>query len=153
MEISLVDHRFLEHPPSVVAAAAVWNARMVLERGEWHPTLVHYSGYSVAELLPTAELMIDYCLRAPQHQFFVKKYSGKKFMRAATYVFEWGKKTYGDFSHLSEDDLSLRVDLFAQCGVDRPKAKVSSSELDSTADSSSQDPEEGHPLTESTNMV
>lgn len=142
MEISLVDHRFLEHPPSAIAAAAVWNARLVLERGDWHATLIHYSGYSVEELLPTAELMLDYCLRPVQHQFFIKKYSAKKFMKAATYVFEWSKKTYGDFAAQDprqtpdneEDEQRLRVDLFAQCGIARPVSVASSSERASTAD-------------------
>lgn len=35
MEISLVDHRFMEHQPSLVAATAMYAARLILERGEW----------------------------------------------------------------------------------------------------------------------
>jgi len=35
LEISCLDHRFIGHPPSQVAAAAMYLARMVLERGEW----------------------------------------------------------------------------------------------------------------------
>lgn len=35
MEISLVDHRFLEYKQSVIAAAAMYLARMILERGGW----------------------------------------------------------------------------------------------------------------------
>jgi G2/mitotic-specific cyclin 2 len=35
MEISLVDHRFLEYRQSHVAAASMYLARMILERGEW----------------------------------------------------------------------------------------------------------------------
>jgi hypothetical protein len=35
MEISLLDHRFMNHLPSHIAAAAMYLARMVLERGEW----------------------------------------------------------------------------------------------------------------------
>lgn len=35
MEISLVDHRFLEYKQSHVAAAAMYLARMILERGGW----------------------------------------------------------------------------------------------------------------------
>lgn len=143
MEISLVDHRLIEHPPSLIAAASVWNARLVLERGEWGPTLVHYSGYTVEEILPTAELMIDYCLRPVQHPLFFKKYSAKKFMKAATYVCEWGKKMYGDFtgdgsSASASDDGALRVDLFEQCGLPRP-ARREMSDAASTADLDSPD--------------
>lgn len=35
LEIGCVDHRFIGHPPSEVAAAAMYLARLVLERGEW----------------------------------------------------------------------------------------------------------------------
>lgn len=35
MEISLLDHRFMEYLPSHVAAAAMYLARLVLDRGEW----------------------------------------------------------------------------------------------------------------------
>jgi G2/mitotic-specific cyclin 1/2 len=35
MEISLLDHRFMEYLPSHVAAASMYLARKILERGEW----------------------------------------------------------------------------------------------------------------------
>lgn len=35
MEISLLDHRFMGYLPSHIAAASMYLARMVLERGEW----------------------------------------------------------------------------------------------------------------------
>ncbi|WFC99770.1 G2/mitotic-specific cyclin [Malassezia yamatoensis] len=135
MEISLVDHRLMEHPPSLVAAAAVWMAREVLERGEWSPTLVHYSTYSESELLGTAEIMLDYCLRPPAHAHFHKKYSSKKFMRASAYVSEWAKNTFSN-AIITEQDVAngqwidemgdahslemLRVDLYARHGHARP---------------------------------
>lgn len=42
MEISLVDHRFMKYHPSHIAAASMYLARLVLERGEWvsYPTLL-----------------------------------------------------------------------------------------------------------------
>ncbi len=42
MEVSLVDHRFMSYPPSHIAAAAMYMARMILDRGEWvgSPSLV-----------------------------------------------------------------------------------------------------------------
>ena len=135
MEISLVDHRLLDHPPSLVAAAAVWLAREVLERGEWTPTLVHYSTYAEPELLGTAEIMLDYCLRPPAHLHFHKKYSSKKFMRASAYVLEWAKNTF-PHAVITQDDVTLgkwtdengekhsldmlRVDLYERHGHPRP---------------------------------
>lgn len=35
LEIGCLDHRFIQYPPSQVAAAAMYLARLVLERGEW----------------------------------------------------------------------------------------------------------------------
>lgn len=35
MEISLLDHRFMKYRPSRIAAAAMYLARLILERGEW----------------------------------------------------------------------------------------------------------------------
>ncbi|WFD26113.1 G2/mitotic-specific cyclin [Malassezia nana] len=135
MEISLVDHRLLDHPPSLIAAAAVWLAREVLERGEWTPTLVHYSMYAEPELLGTAEIMLDYCLRPPAHLYFHKKYSSKKFMRASAYVQEWAKNTF-PHALITQDDVTLgkwtdengekhsldmlRVDLYERHGHPRP---------------------------------
>ena len=135
MEIALVDHRLIEHPPSLIAAAAVWMAREVLERGAWTPTLVHYSTYAESELLGTAEIMLDYCLRPPAHPHFHKKYSSKKFMRASTYVHEWARSTFPDAVITAEDAAlgrwtdangavhsvdMLRVDLYERHGQERP---------------------------------
>lgn len=127
MEISLVDYRLLEHPPSLVAAAAVWMARLVLERGEWTPTLVHYSSYSEVELLGTAEIMLDYCLRPIAHLAFHKKYSGRKFMRASVYVEDWARNTFPegavpDVEADTQDFNVLRIDLFDRMGLVRPDA-------------------------------
>jgi hypothetical protein len=38
MEISLLDHRFMNYLPSHVAAASMYLARLILERGEWVST-------------------------------------------------------------------------------------------------------------------
>ena len=35
MEISVLDHRFMEYHPSHIAAAAMYLARLILDRGEW----------------------------------------------------------------------------------------------------------------------
>ncbi|TKY89893.1 hypothetical protein EX895_001190 [Sporisorium graminicola] len=139
MEISLLDYRLMEHPPSLVAAASVWLAREVLERGEWTPTLVHYSTYSEQELLGTAEIMLDYCLRPITHQFFHKKYAHKKFMRASTYVIDWAHKTFpeGVVGVEEQQDLNvLRIDLYERKEVERPEqSPISSSRANTPATS------------------
>lgn len=35
LEISLLDHQFMKYPPSLIAAASMYLARLILERGEW----------------------------------------------------------------------------------------------------------------------
>ena len=39
LEIGLVDHRFIEYAPSHIAAASMYLARLILDRGDWVSTL------------------------------------------------------------------------------------------------------------------
>lgn len=98
LEISLLDHRFMKFNPSHIAAASMYLARLILERGEWvcsrlgcfsmsctksnqDATLTHYSGYSEDEIQPVFKLMIDYLRRPVAHEAFFKKYASKKFLK------------------------------------------------------------------------
>ena len=58
--------------------------------------LVHYSSFSEEELLPAAQLMVNYILRPAEKQAecFVKKYASKKYMKASTYVQDWAVTRY-----------------------------------------------------------
>ncbi|TLD34394.1 A/B/D/E cyclin [Venturia nashicola] len=91
LEISCLDHRFLEYPPSHVAACSMFLARLVLDRGEWDATLAHYAGYTEEEIEPVLLLMIDYLLGPVQHDAFFKKYASKKFLKASMVVRAWVK--------------------------------------------------------------
>lgn len=99
MEISLLDHRFMKYLPSHIAAASMYLARLVLERGEWvsfpsqnwvewnttnvikDTTLAHYAGYTEEEIEPVFKLMVDYLARPVVHEAFFKKYASKKFLK------------------------------------------------------------------------
>lgn len=81
MEISLLDHRFMSFPQSQVSAAAMYLARLILERGPWDATLAHYAGYTEKEIDPVFRLMIDYLHRPVSHEAFFKKYASKKFLK------------------------------------------------------------------------
>ncbi|KAM0786795.1 hypothetical protein ACM66B_002229 [Microbotryomycetes sp. NB124-2] len=132
MEMSIVDHRFMATPPSLIAAAGSWLARRALDRGEWDANLVHYSGYSEEEIKPTAQLMLDYVvrtsailtkgysdksakpnpLRAPptsehelEHPNFVKKYAAKKFFKASTSIRLWAEEEYEPYWEEGESHL------------------------------------------------
>ncbi|APA14744.1 hypothetical protein SS1G_06752 [Sclerotinia sclerotiorum 1980 UF-70] len=92
MEISLLDHRFMKYLPSHVAAASMYLARLILEKGEWDPVLTHYSGYSEDEIEPVFQLMVDYLARPVTHEAFFKKYASKKFLKASILTRQWAKK-------------------------------------------------------------
>ena len=81
LEIGCLDHRFLKHPPSLVAAAAMYLARLAMDRGAWDATLVKYSGYTEQEIQPVFKLMVDYLAAPVAHEAFFKKYASKKFLK------------------------------------------------------------------------
>ena len=81
LEIGCLDHRFLEHPPSLVAAAAMYLSRLCMDRGPWDATLAKYAGYTEQEIQPVFELMVDYLAAPVAHDAFFRKYASKKFLK------------------------------------------------------------------------
>lgn len=81
MELSLVDHRFLEFRQSHIAAASMYLARMILERGEWDMTLTKFAGYSEEEIMPVFDIMVDFLQAPVAHEALFKKYASKKFLK------------------------------------------------------------------------
>ncbi|KAI3332477.1 A/B/D/E cyclin [Xylariaceae sp. AK1471] len=109
MEISLLDHRFMTYRPSHVAAAAMYLARLIFDRGEWDETIAYYSGYTEEEIEPVFELMVDYLARPVIHEAFYKKYASKKFLKASLVTREWAKRS----AHLfGVEDVHLSLDEF-----------------------------------------
>ncbi|MCJ1359251.1 MAG: G2/mitotic-specific cyclin [Icmadophila ericetorum] len=104
LEISCLDHKFMEFLPSHIAAAAMYVARIIIGRGGWNATLEHYSGYSEEDIAPLYRLMIEY-LRSPiQHEAFFKKYASKKYLKASILTRQWAKKYYP--LHATTDEAS-----------------------------------------------
>ncbi|KAI9099718.1 cyclin-like protein [Phlyctochytrium arcticum] len=117
MEISLIDHRFLPHVPSKVAAAGMCLAREMLGRGPWDATLEHYSGYKLEEVEPVIQLMTNFlendAFQAKYSALF-KKYSSRKYLKASTYVKDWidqNRNRSGD--ECSEEDYESHDDVTA----------------------------------------
>ncbi|KAL4959662.1 B-type cyclin nimE [Aspergillus stella-maris] len=110
MEISLLDHRFLGFPQSQVGAAAMYLARLILDRGPWDATLAHYAGYTEEEIDPVFRLMVDYLHRPVCHEAFFKKYASKKFLKASIMTRQWAKKYHHVYidSALTEPYSSLK---------------------------------------------
>ncbi|TPX59652.1 hypothetical protein SpCBS45565_g07675 [Spizellomyces sp. 'palustris'] len=92
MEISLVDHRFLVHVPSKVAAASMSLARRMLGRVPWDAQLEYYAGYPEEEIEPAVNLMISFLENESMVEkcsSLFKKYSARKFMKASIFVQDW----------------------------------------------------------------
>ncbi|KAH7388715.1 cyclin-like protein [Pyrenochaeta sp. MPI-SDFR-AT-0127] len=106
LEIGCLDHRFLAHPPSQVAAAAMYMARLVLERGPWDATLSHYAGYNEEEIQPVLHLMIDYLSGPVVHEAFFKKYASKKFLKASIVLRKWSKDYVAEFGNVLQEETS-----------------------------------------------
>ena len=51
LEISILDHRFLEFAPSHIAAASMYMSRLILQRGEWVCCFQHISKTALANSL------------------------------------------------------------------------------------------------------
>ncbi|KAI6785854.1 G2/mitotic-specific cyclin-B-like protein [Emericellopsis cladophorae] len=92
MEISLLDHRFMEFCPSHVSAGAMFLSRLMLDRGEWDATIAYYAGYTEAEVMPVVMLMVDYLARPVCQEAFFKKYASKKFLKASIVARRWAKE-------------------------------------------------------------
>ncbi|KAG6008967.1 hypothetical protein E4U21_003519 [Claviceps maximensis] len=106
MEISLLDHRFMAYRPSHCAAASMYLARMMLDRGPWDEVLAYYAGYDKQEVQPVVDLMIDYLARPVVHEAFFKKYASKKFLKASILARSWAKKNAPVFG-ITDTQLSL----------------------------------------------
>ncbi|KAF9445675.1 hypothetical protein P691DRAFT_795336 [Macrolepiota fuliginosa MF-IS2] len=89
LEISALEWRLIAAPPSLMAAASIWLARLALGYEQWTPNLAHYSGYSESALVPTANLMLNYVLKPIRHESFHKKYAGKRYYKSSIYMREW----------------------------------------------------------------
>ena len=81
LEIGCLDHRFLPYPGSLVAATAMYTARLVLDRGEWDATLSTYAGYTEEEIQPVFQLMLHYLKSPVAHDAFFRKYASRKFLK------------------------------------------------------------------------
>ncbi|KAJ6457596.1 nime/cyclinb [Mycena sanguinolenta] len=122
-ELILVEEKLVSTPPSLLAAAGMWLARLVLGVGEWvverssdsvhdgssastpksvftlwTATLAHYATYTERELLPTAAHMLRYVLKPTVHESFHKKWAGKKNMKASVYMREWALTRWAEGS-------------------------------------------------------
>ncbi|KAK1223353.1 G2/mitotic-specific cyclin [Marasmius sp. AFHP31] len=89
LEIACLEWRLIATPPSLLAAAAMWLARISIGNETWTPNLAHYSSYAESALLPTANLMLNYILKPIKHESFYKKYARKRYLKVSVYLRRW----------------------------------------------------------------
>lgn len=90
LESTIMEYKLLAALPSWLAAASHFLARSLLNKGEWTPAHIFYSGYTVEQLIPIAAYILQSCRDARRHHSAVfNKYSTSTFRRVATYVQNW----------------------------------------------------------------
>ncbi|GBE87395.1 hypothetical protein SCP_1100710 [Sparassis crispa] len=114
LEIQCLEWRLIAAPPSLLAAAAIWLARIVLNYVDWTPNLAHYSTYPESALVPTANLMLNYVLKPVRHQSFYKKYAAKKFFKASVFVRDWALARWREGTTVSLPDVLHEVKALAR---------------------------------------
>ncbi|KAL4073501.1 cyclin-like protein [Scleroderma citrinum] len=101
LEVAALEWRLLATPPSLIAAASIWLARLILGHDKWTPNLAHYSSYAESSLIPTANLMLNYILKPIRHESFYKKYAGKRFLKVSVWVREWALERWDEDTQVS----------------------------------------------------
>ncbi|KAF9255500.1 hypothetical protein L218DRAFT_883955 [Marasmius fiardii PR-910] len=89
LEIACLEWRLIATPPSLLAAAAMWLARVTIGNETWTPNLAHYSSYAESAILPTANLMLNYILKPIKHESFYRKYARKRYLKVSVYLRRW----------------------------------------------------------------
>lgn len=83
-EIVIVEHRLVATPPSLLAAASMWLARLALGEGRWGKMMAHYAMYEEEEVLETAGWMLRYVLKPVEDEAFYEKWAAKRNMKVRT---------------------------------------------------------------------
>nr|CAG8585161.1 15229_t:CDS:10 [Entrophospora candida] len=89
MEITLIDHNFVSCRPSMIAASSLYLARIMLNCGEWHSNLIHYSTFTEQEIIPYSDMILKYLAKDKNINYAFRKYSTSRFMRVSIFVRDW----------------------------------------------------------------
>ncbi|CAE6441047.1 unnamed protein product [Rhizoctonia solani] len=114
IEISVVEERLLKYTPSMLAAAGLWLARLILDKPEWNANLEHYSGYPESKLVRCANVMVNFLLQPIKHDSLWRKYSKKKYMKCAIVARKWAEVRWPPDEHRSgaeEEEIIDMVDV------------------------------------------
>ncbi|KAJ4468789.1 cyclin-like protein [Lentinula aciculospora] len=116
LEIACLEWRLIAAPPSLLAAAAMWLARISLGSEIWTPNLAHYSTYSESVLIPTANLLLNYILKPIKHESFYRKYARRKYMKVSVFMRRWAMNRWqeGTTVNLKAELPVLKADCWEQ---------------------------------------
>ncbi|KAG7091936.1 hypothetical protein E1B28_008328 [Marasmius oreades] len=89
LEAASFDGHLVAIPPSLQAAASLWFARLMLHREDWNPNMVHYTTYKEREVVPVANMILNYLLRRNQSENLYRKYASKKYYKCSVFVRKW----------------------------------------------------------------
>ncbi|CAE6379396.1 G2/mitotic-specific cyclin cdc13 [Rhizoctonia solani AG-1 IB] len=139
IEISVVEERLLKYSPSMLAAAGLWLARLILDRPEWDANLEHYSGYAENKLVRCANTMVNFLLQPIKHESLWGKYSKRKYLKCAIVARKWAEVRWPPQENRSgideDEDLGLvDVDLAAALPYLREQALARAKGLSQTQD-------------------
>ncbi|KAG1459465.1 hypothetical protein G6F55_004745 [Rhizopus delemar] len=94
MEVCYVDHRLMNVRPSLMAAASLCLARKMLGQAKWTSDLVKLSGYTINDIKPVVEIILDYLSQPVTHEAFFKKWTSKRLSKASIFVRDWINRYY-----------------------------------------------------------
>ncbi|PPQ73441.1 hypothetical protein CVT26_015827 [Gymnopilus dilepis] len=135
LEIGVLEWRLIAAPPSLMAAASIWLARLALGFEHWTPNLAHYSSYKESELIPTANLMLNYILKPIRHESFYKKYAGKRYFKSSVYMRDWALTRWPENTQvdLAKELVRLKAEIKLQREAEEANAGLNGSDVDDTA--------------------
>ncbi|KAJ1511545.1 G2/mitotic-specific cyclin [Coelomomyces lativittatus] len=99
-EASLLDHRFLMFPPSLIAASAMYLARCVFKAPgpRWDASFAMVSGYMESELIECVQMFLRFFSTPSEpDSFFFKKYRGRTYQQVIEEMKALAHKMAGDF--------------------------------------------------------
>lgn len=90
LEVTIMDPRFVASPPSWLAAGAQYLARQMLGFHEWTDAHIYYTGYTVDQLGPLADVLEQCCINYEEHHKHVyEKYSSSSYKKCSVFVQKW----------------------------------------------------------------
>lgn len=90
LEVAMMDPRFVSSPSSWLAAGSQYLARQMLGPLNWTDAHVYYTGYTVDQLGPLADVLEQCCINYKEHHNYVyEKYSSSSYKKCSVFVQKW----------------------------------------------------------------